>query len=62
MAKCAVCVDNIVVNIIIAALDEKAPIENGVLISIDDVLNCDIGWEYINNEFINPNPVEWSDV
>lgn len=61
MAKCAVCIDNVVVNIIIAALDEK-PANNGVLINIDNIPNCDIGWIYENNTFVNPNPPEWSDL
>jgi hypothetical protein len=62
MAKCAVCVDNVVVNIVIAALDEQAPVANGVLIDIDNIADCDIGWIYTGDSFVNPNPPEWSDV
>ena len=61
MSKCAVCVDNIVVNIIMAEPTDASPVENGVLISIDGI-DCDIGWVYTGTGFINPNPSEWSDL
>lgn len=61
MAKCAVCVDNIVANIIVADVDAPCPVESGVLVAIDDV-DCDIGWVLTDAGFTNPNPPAWSDV
>lgn len=61
MSKCAVCVDGVVVNIIVADVDAPCPVENGVLISVDG-LDCDIGWVYTGTGFANPNPPEWSDL
>lgn len=61
MSKCAVCVNNVVVNIIIAEPTDACPVENGVLISVDG-LDCDIGWVYAGTKFTNPNPPAESDL
>lgn len=61
MSKCAVCVDGVVINIIVATMDAPCPVENGVLVAVDDI-DCDIGWVYTGTGFTNPNPSAWSDL
>ncbi len=62
MATCAVVQlsDGVVINKIVAEPTDLPPMDCQ-LILIDEVM-CDIGWTWNGVEFINPNPLEVSDV
>lgn len=55
--KCAVCQqsDGLVINIIVADVNEPAPMEC-VLIEVAEETQCNLGWYWDGNNFINPYP------